>query len=467
VSFPSYREYKDSRLDWIGKIPDGWQLKPLKYVASCNDEALPDNTPEDFEIMYVEISDVDEVQGIRNLTKLPFGRAPSRARRIARDGDVLVSTVRTYLRAIAPVEQAPDNLVASTGFAVIRPRSLDYRFAGYLLRAEWLISRIIARSVGVNYPAIRADEIMALSVPVPSIREQRQIADFLDHETTKIDALIEEQQRLIELLDEKRQAVISHAVTKGLDPDAPMKDSCVEWLGDVPAHWAVSALRHFATIRGGLAIGKKYPEAQNLIEVPYLRVANVQDGYVDLSELKTIGVFNAEADHYALDEGDVLMNEGGDNDKLGRGTVWDAPVEHCLHQNHVFAIRCGCRLLPEWLALFTRSASARAYFYLYSKQSTNLASISSSNVMSCVIPVPPVQEQQQILKQVSSRLDKVAGLIDEAGAAIKLLKERRSALISAAVTGKIDVRNWQPEAGLTEGLPMAAEDSATYEASEP
>jgi type I restriction enzyme S subunit len=155
---------------------------------------------------------------------------------------VIVSTVRTYLRAIATVRVPPENLIASTGFAVIRPRDIETSYLGYAMQTEFVISEIIARSVGVSYPAINASDLISIKRPVPPRVEQAAIASFLDRETAKIDALVEEQRRLIELLKEKRQAVISHAVTKGLDPTAPMKDSGVEWLGDVPAHSTLGRL---------------------------------------------------------------------------------------------------------------------------------------------------------------------------------------------------------------------------------
>jgi len=239
MSFPRYPECKDSGVEWLGQVPVHWYIKTLKYVATYNDEVLPESTSKDYPIKYVEISDVDEQLGITKWTEYPFASAPSRARRILKDGDVLISTVRTYLRAIAPVTEPPDGLVGSTGFAVIRPVPGIYYsgLLGYVIRAEWFISNIISRSVGVSYPAINASDLVALSLPVPPWKEQKTIAHFLDHETAKIDTLIHEQKRLIELLKEKRQAVISHAVTKGLDPDVPMKDSGVKWLGEVPAHW--------------------------------------------------------------------------------------------------------------------------------------------------------------------------------------------------------------------------------------
>src|SRR5690554_1840777 len=216
------------------------------------------------------------------------------------------------------------------------------------------------------------------------------------------------------------------------------KDSGVEWLGEVPAHWVVGPLRWYATIQGGVAKGKSYSNDTPTVDLPYLRVANVQDGHVDLSSVNTVTVALSEVDRYRLQVGDVLMNEGGDNDKLGRGTVWQGEVSGCLHQNHVFAIRPNHHLLPYWLSMFTRSSAARSYFYLYSKQSTNLASISSSNVMSCPLPLPPAAEQRQILSFLDHETARIDALVEEQQRLIELLKERRQAVISLAVTKGLD-----------------------------
>ncbi len=210
---------KDSGVEWLGRVPEHWNISPLKFISSCNDSVLPDSTNDDYEIEYVEISDINEIQGITGSTHYKFVNAPSRARRMLKDGDVLVSTVRTYLRAIAPVISPAENLIASTGFAVIRPRKgiLNGSFLGYLLRAEWWISEVIARSVGVSYPAINATDLISLKVSFPVWNEQNQIALFLDNETARIDSLIEKQTALITLLREKRQAIITEAVTGKID----------------------------------------------------------------------------------------------------------------------------------------------------------------------------------------------------------------------------------------------------------
>ena len=283
MSFSKYEAYKNSGVEWLGEVPEQWSISPLKRNSTCNDKALSDATPEDYEIEYVEISDVDEIKGITGSISYVFAVAPSRARRIVQNGDVLVSTVRTYLRAIAPVINPPSNLIASTGFAVVRPQynGLQGEYLGYLLRAEWWIAEVISKSVGVSYPAINASDLIEIKVPIPGGPEQTQIAHFLDHETARIDALIAEQQRLIELLKEKRQAVISHAVTKGLDPTVPMKDSGVEWLGEVPEHWEVSKFGFLKTVLTDYTANGSFADLKknvNYLDSPgYARLVRLTD----------------------------------------------------------------------------------------------------------------------------------------------------------------------------------------------
>lgn len=210
---------KDSGIEWLGEVPAHWDVIPLKQIASCNDSSLSEETDDDYEIEYIEIADVNEFSGLAAGTGYKFSDAPTRARRIVKHGDVLVSTVRTYLRAIAPVIFPPNNLIVSTGFAVVRPRmgGLNGMYLGYLLRAEWWVSEVISRSVGVSYPSINASDLMNLNVSVPSLTEQIQITEFLDQEIAKIDALLSEAERAIQLLKERRSALISAAVTGKID----------------------------------------------------------------------------------------------------------------------------------------------------------------------------------------------------------------------------------------------------------
>ena len=183
--------------------------------------------------------------GITEKEVLLFENAPSRARRIVRSGDVVVSTVRTYLRAITAIQGPELNLIVSTGFAVIRARQLESSFASYALRAPHFVERVVANSVGVSYPAINPSSLACFAIAYPKADEQRAIASFLDREMAKIDSAVAKNEQLIELLQEKRTALITRAVTRGLDPHVPMKDSGVEWLRQLPSHWTGLPLKRW------------------------------------------------------------------------------------------------------------------------------------------------------------------------------------------------------------------------------
>ncbi|MBN1961252.1 MAG: hypothetical protein JW841_09910 [Deltaproteobacteria bacterium] len=412
---------------------------PLKYLATLNDEALGEDTDADFEIQYIDIGNVDASGQIHEVVTYRFTDAPSRARRRVKDGDVIISCVRTYLQAIAPIENPTDNLIVSTGFAVVRPRPgvLQAGFCKYALRESNFLAEVECRSVGVSYPAINTHDLGDIPLPVPSYTIQCLVEKFLDREITQIDSLITAKQRLLDLLAEKRKALIALAVTRGIDPKAKLRDSGVPWLGEIPGHWIITRMKFIARIQTGIALGKNFGQ-QALIEFPYLRVANVQDGFIDLSDVKTMLVPIHDASTAMLRKGDVLMNEGGDADKLGRGAVWDGSIDPCLHQNHVFAIR-PTNVSSKWLATWTESSFAKAYFLTMAKQSTNLASISATNIMELPVFLPPLTEQRAIVSHITretAKLDKARVATERT---IALLKERRAALISAAVTGQIDV----------------------------
>lgn len=446
MSFPAYPEYKDPGVEWLGEVPANWEVKPLKYVATYNDEVFPETTSGDYLINYVEISDVDEQSGITGCSEYTFAAAPSRARRVLKNGDVLISTVRTYLRAIAPVVNPPENLVGSTGFAVIRPVAERYYsgLLGYTLRAEWFISKVIAGSVGVSYPAINASDLVSLPVPVPPWKEQQCIATFLDHETARIDALIAEQQRLIALLKEKRQAVISHAVTKGLDPDAPMKDSGVEWLGDVPAHWVVAPIKMFFRFLDGRRIPLKAEDrGERQGEFPYYGASGVIDWI----------------DDFIFEKGHVLVSEDGANllarsspiSFVARGRYWV--------NNHAHILEPIDDKLEYWAEVIENLDLS---IHVTGSAQPKLTSEALGSIV--VASSPSLDERLKIQERIT-KIDKVTKeLIKEVCDGINLLQERRSALISAAVTGKIDVRGWQAEEQAEpEGAPMAAEPQAIYQ----
>ena len=440
MSFPRYPSYKDSGVEWLGEVPGHWEVKPLKAVTTHNDDVLDETTAPDTEIAYVDISSVDGVNGINAKESMLFSAAPSRARRRVKHGDVIVSTVRTYLRAIARIREPEDNLVVSTGFAVVRPRdALVPDFLGNVLSASYFVEQVIARSTGVSYPAINASELVAIPVTVPPKAEQTAIAAFLDRETGKIDELVAEQRRLMELLKEKRQAVISHAVTRGLNPAAPRKPSGIAWLGDVPAHWRVGKLGHASKLRGGFAFSAADFGAEGIVVV---RMNNLKRGRLDLSDGARIPESSCN-DGASLSDGDLILGMSGSTGETGslgnyaRVRSEDLPCQ--LNQRVGRFAADTARLDLDFLERVIQTA----YFYeqiMLLVTGTAQFNVSSEQVQSCLVALPPVSEQREIVAYFALEIAKFDTLTAEAQRAIDLLQERRTALISAAVTGQIDVR---------------------------
>ncbi len=207
-------ELKSSGVEWLGDIPKAWNVKPIKYFCTVNDETLSEASDPTTEILYVDIGSVDPTKGIVKKDLLVFEDAPSRARRIVKSGDIIVSTVRTYLRAIAPIENAEENLIVSTGFAVVRPRQIEADFLSFFLRSKYFVEAVVSRSVGVSYPAINASVLASIKIASPSSKkEQKEIAEYLKKETSKMDLLIEKTELHIDKLQEYKTAFISAAVT--------------------------------------------------------------------------------------------------------------------------------------------------------------------------------------------------------------------------------------------------------------
>ena len=280
--------------------PVKWPTKRLKYCATYNDDVLPESTDDFALIDYIEISDVSLTKGIERSTPMLFHEAPSRARRRVQRGDVLVSTVRTYLKAVASVNEAPENLIASTGFCVVRPRKdFDQHYLGWALKSEPFIEEVVSRSVGVSYPAINASQAVDINVPVPPLEAQKRIAAFLDEKTAQIDALIEKKQQLLERLAEKRQAIITQAVTKGLNPSAPMKDSGIDWLGQIPVHWRALPLKRLKKyLTSGSRDWAEYysDEGDNFLRMTNVTKGGVEIDRTDLRKVKLDGVFEGTRD---------------------------------------------------------------------------------------------------------------------------------------------------------------------------
>jgi type I restriction enzyme S subunit len=408
----------------------------LKHVCRVNAATLPEDTPEDLEIEYVDISAVDELGRISKPDTTTFGKAPSRARRVIRSGDVLISTVRTYLKAIAHVPLAEDNLICSTGFAVLTasPRVVP-RFLFYWISSDAFVGQVVARSVGVSYPAINPGELMSLPFPPWPTNTQAAIAMFLDHELAGIDDLIWKKQRLIELLDEKRAALISRAVTQGLDPGVPMKDSGVELIGRIPQHWGVMAFKRTCT-RNIVGIAEAATHAYADQGVPLIRSTNLSERGLLLNDVLHIDRSLAEENRTRyLRAGDILTVRTG-NAGISSVVPKELAGSQCFTLL-VSTLKAGHS--SEYYVAFLNSSPAKRFFSLESWGTAQM-NISVPIIQNVPCPVPPPDEQAKIAEAINKTNGGLDEQLRQCERGINLLREYRSALITAAVTGQLDIR---------------------------
>ena len=403
----------------------------LKFAATINDEALPENVDPDFEIAYIDIGNVDSSGTVHEIVDYRFEAAPSRARRIVRDGDVIISTVRTYLQAIAPIIAPPENLIVSTGFAVVRPRpdQLDPGFCRYAVREPRFLAEVEMRSTGISYPAINASEIGDIAIALPDLSVQQRAGAFLDNELAQLDALINAKQALLGLLAEKRRTLVAEAVMRGLDRSVPLRPSGIDWLGDIPAHWEVRRSKWLFDER----------DVRSTTGEETLFSLRMERGLVphnDVSEKKTLP---EELVGYKIArQGELVVNRM----RAATGLIAIAPEYGLVSPDYAVFVPSTAIACDYYVELF-KTTLLQAVFR---SESTGLGTGSqgflrlySQNFLALWFPYPPIKEQRKILAHLNverSKIDKLAAATERS---IGLLNERRSALIAAAVTGQIDI----------------------------
>jgi type I restriction enzyme S subunit len=432
MSFPRYPKYKDSGVEFFGEVPAHWELKRLGAVCSFQSgKAHEPFVDDDGEFIcvnsrFVSTQSASEKRCTQNLSPaqiddvlmvmsdLPNGRALARA--------FYVSDDRPY--------------AVNQRVCIIRALSVTPRFVFYLLDRNHVF---LSHDDGFNQTHLSNDVFTKFPLLVPSPAEQIAIAAFLDAETAKIDELVAEQRRLIELLKEKRQAVISHAVTKGLNPKVPLKSSGIEWLDDVPQHWSIAAVRFRYTVQLGKMLDTEKITGKHL--KPYLRVFDVQWGEINVEDLPQMDFDPSVRERFRLTLGDLLINEGGSYP--GRSAIWNGELEECYFQKALHRLR-PCNPTTDTTRFFfyiMAWATAFGVFTAGGNEST-IEHLPAEKFRKYRFAFPPMSEQLAIANFLDRELSRLDALTNEAEHAIELLQERRTALISAAVTGKIDVREF-------------------------
>lgn len=430
------REMKDSGIAWIGAIPNHWRVSKIKQIVRWKSVKGQPDLPVLSLYRDYGVIPKDSRDDNHNVTSLDTS-----GYKVVEHGDLVINKMKAWQGSLAVSEY---NGIVSPAYHIckITSENICKKYLHYLLRDASYLPEYMRLSTGLRVGQwdLSFDDFKNIPFLVPSLAEQERIAAFLDAECAEIDAVLEKTRASIEEYKKLKQAVITQAVTKGIRGDRPMKDSGIEWIGDIPAEWRKTQLRHCAAIKSGITLGKKYEKTDSLVERPYLRVANVQDGYVDLSVLTTIEVTHDEDLKYRLRAGDVLMTEGGDRDKLGRGCVWHGEIEPCLHQNHIFAVQTSKEtLLPEFLEYLTVSDVGRSYFDVTAIKTTNLACTSSSKVLAFTIPLPSVEEQAEIVEALNTKCAGIDALNAKKQQYLTEIENYKKSLIYEYVTGKKEV----------------------------
>ena len=436
---PTYQDRRSSGVAALGAIPSHWTVtnlkrvlsEPLKYGATePGDESDPDSP------RYLRITDFDGDGSLRADT---FVSLPEEIARhyYLRDGDVLFArsgaTVgKTFLfRNYSGRACFAGYLIkASTARHKLTPEFLTYftRSSAYDAWKDSIFTQATIQNIG-------ADKYARLPICLPPLPEQQRIAAYLDASCAAIDAAVAAKRRQLETLDDLRKSIIQRAVTRGITEGEVLEPTGNAWMDQIPNGWKLVCLKRIAEIQGGLTLGRQYEGP--LIERPYLRVGNVQDGHFDLEDVSVIELPADVAPGVELRPGDVLMTEGGDLDKLGRGHVWQGEIPSCLHQNHIFAVRCfPHQLKPRFLAYVTAAKYGRDYFEATGKKTTNLACTNATKVGEFPIPLPPLAEQEAICAYLEKKLGDVKAIVASIESQIATLTAYRKSLIHECVTGQ-------------------------------
>jgi type I restriction enzyme, S subunit len=426
--------------DHASKIGSG--VTPTGGAASYLDSGVPLLRSQNVHFNGIRLDDVAFVSEDTHA-----GMAGSQVR----SGDVLLNITGASIGRCATVPKGFGEANVNQHVCIIRPTAkLQPSFLHYCLSAPWGQDQILSLFTGASRQGLGQRDLGAMLIPLPPLAEQRLIVAFLDRGSKAIDRAIADKREQLVLLDAVKRDAIQTAVTRGVGTHPALRATANTWIAEVPENWELVSLKRVADIHSGLTLGKDYDGP--VVERPYLRVANVQDGHLDLAEVTTIEVPLAVAHRLTLRVGDVLMTEGGDLDKLGRGTLWNGEIPDCLHQNHIFSVRCFAhKLVPAFLAYLTASQYGRDYFEATGKKTTNLAATNSTKVGQFPIPLPPVAEQRAICAYLDDKLGHLRQVADCIRGQIDLLTDYRKSLIHEYVTGQRRVPFTQEEKAVAYG----------------
>ena len=436
MSFPRYPAYKDSGVEWLGEVPEHWALPKIKGVALFSGGGTPSRENMDYwngDIPWVSPKDMKAERIVGAEESITEAGLQNSTSNLLPPGRVLMVVRSGILKHTIPVGINETAVALNQDMKALEFHA-DKCISGFFLRwVQGFNDQLLLAwaKQGATVESIEHGYLAETVIPLPDVSEQTRIAAFLDRETAKIDGLVAEQQRLIDLLKEKRQAVISHAVTKGLNPAAPMKPSGIEWLGDVPEHWEGKRFQRCVYV----AEGQVDPEDSSYSSMALIAPNHIESGTGRLLGLESASDQGAESGKYLCKSGDVVYSKI----RPALRKVCIAP-EDCLCSADMYPLRGHSGLTNQFL-LWTMLSESFSALAVLESQRVAMPKINRESLKEVSLAVPPVSEQVHIVNFLSDETLRLDALTAEAQRAIDLLHERRTALISAAVTGQIDVRH--------------------------
>ncbi|MCC5909495.1 MAG: restriction endonuclease subunit S [Clostridiaceae bacterium] len=431
VKYKRYDRYKESGVEWIGEIPEQWKVNRLKYIANSITYKVAQHN---VELKYLGLEHIEKetgniIEGYDNLDVEAEGEALRYF-----SGNVLFGKLRPYLKKCIV---ANSDGKCTSELLVLETKNGEY--LKYIMLDDRFINEVNSSTYGAKMPRANWEHIRNIKIMSPSLKEQIQIAYFLNNITSKIDALITDKEKLITLLEEKRQAIITEAVTKGLNDSVKMKDSGVEWIGDIPEHWELSKIKYTSYVKGRIGWqGLRSDEFTD--EGPYLVTGtDFKDGIVTWESCYHISEerYN-EAPAIQLKENDLLITKDG---TIGKVAIVKNKPEKAILNSGIFVTRC---LNQEYTTEFMYYMLASEMFKTYIKHmetGSTIKHLYQDTFVNFIYPLPKIDEQSEIIEYLNYKVKEIDSSINLINEQIQKLKEYRQSLISEAVTGKIDVRD--------------------------
>lgn len=457
AKYKAYPEYKDSGVEWLGEIPRRWIRSKFGYLKTILTDYTANGSFADLKSNVTYLDEPSYARLVR-LTDLRHGLNNSNGVWIDKNsynylgksslygGEFLLANVGAYAGLFyqMPYNKGPASLAPNMFMAKFSPEKISRKFIAYVGQADNISKQLMLKATASSaQPKLNKDDFKSIFCCYPPLNEQTKISLFLDHETAKIDNLIEKQQQLIELLKEKRQAVISHAVTKGLNPDVPMKDSGVEWLGKVPENWNVIKLKYLINVfeqgwspqcEARLAEGNEYG---------VLKVGCVNTGDFNPLEHKALPSNLEPQMQYLVKKDDLLISRANTKELVGSSAVVEKDYDNLILCDKLYRLRFEDPVNPYFISEFIRTPMVRKQIELSaSGASHSMQNIGQDTIKELFVALPPEDETQQLIAFIKNETSVFDSLMNLSNRQVALLQERRTALISAAVTGKIDVRDW-------------------------